>query len=162
MIQLEASRCTIGDNELPMTLQVGMLGTNGVLIAGDMRLSRKAQPGINAPWQFYDGPKILISPSGRIAVAVAHCMQTGKDIADAIFARMTHGDHPACEREIRDAALSVIRGRNVECLIAFQIRYQVSMCSDMGSVNPTTLSSHKGPGVARPLETRATPRFFGE
>ncbi len=119
MIPLKAGQCTIGNEELPMTLQVGMLGTNGVLIAGDTRLSRDPQPGIDAPWQFYNGPKILISESRRIAVSCAHCMQTGKEIAAGIFTGMTHGDHPACEQQIREIALSACRGRNVECFIAF-------------------------------------------
>jgi hypothetical protein len=96
-----------------------MLGTDGIVLAGDTRLSRTPRPGFNAPWQSYNGPKILVSPSGRIAVSCAHDMQTGKAIAEAIFAGMTHGDDPSCEQQIREIANSTVRGRGVECLIAF-------------------------------------------
>jgi hypothetical protein len=102
-----------------MTLQVGMLESDGVVLAGDTRLSRTPRPGVYAPWQSYNGPKVLISPSGRIAISCAHDMQTGKTFAEAIFAGMTHGDDHSCEQQIREIASSVVRGRGIECLIAF-------------------------------------------
>ena len=102
-----------------MTLQVGMLGDNGVVLAGDMRVHRDPLAGINAPWQNYQGPKIQISDSGRIAVSCAHDMQVGKEVARAIFANMTHGDHPSCEREIKDIGSAAAQGRNVECIVTF-------------------------------------------
>lgn len=102
-----------------MTLQVGMLGDNGVVLAGDTRVHRDPLAGINAPWQNYQGPKIQISDSGRIAVSCAHDMQVGKDIARAIFANMTHGDHSSTEREIKDIGSAAAQGRNVECIVTF-------------------------------------------
>jgi 20S proteasome alpha/beta subunit len=114
------SQCTImGDEELPMTMQVGMLGTDGVLLAGDTRICRKPLDGVQAPWQFYDGPKLMISQSGRIAVSCAQNMNAAKDVAQAIFREMSYGDHPECEEQVKKTALSAARGRNVECLIAF-------------------------------------------
>jgi hypothetical protein len=102
-----------------MTLQVGMLGTDGIVLAGDTRLSRIPRPGFNAPWQSYNGPKILLSPSGRIAVSCAHDMQTGKAVGEAIFAGMTRGDDPSSEQQIREIASSVAHGPGVECPVAF-------------------------------------------
>jgi hypothetical protein len=96
-----------------------MLGTDGIVLAGDMRVSRNPLTGVNAPWQNYQGPKIQISDNGRIAVSCAHDMQTGKDVARAIFANMTHGDHPSCEQEIKDIGSSAAQGRNVECIVVF-------------------------------------------
>jgi hypothetical protein len=102
-----------------MTLQVGMLGTNGVVLAGDMRVSRNPLAGVHAPRQTYQGPKIQISDNGRIAVSCARDMQAGKDVARAIFDNMTHGDHPSCEREIKDIGSAAAQGRNVECIVTF-------------------------------------------
>lgn len=102
-----------------MTIQVGMLGTDGIVLAGDTRVFRNPLTGVQAPWQHYQGPKIRISNSGRIAVSCAHDMQTAHDVADAVFAGMTHGDHPSCEREIKDIGSAAAHGRNIECIIAF-------------------------------------------
>ena len=102
-----------------MTMQVGMLGTDGVILAGDTRLNRSPPSGVQAPWMNYGGPKIRISDSGRVAVSCAHDMQTANDVADAIFANLTHGDHASCEREIKELGIAAARGRDVECIVAF-------------------------------------------
>jgi hypothetical protein len=102
-----------------MTIQLGMLGSDGVILAGDTRIHRNPLSGMDAPWHFYSGPKIKISDSERIAVTCARDMQTANDVADSIFANMTHGDHPDCQRQIREIAVSAARGRDVECLICF-------------------------------------------
>lgn len=119
MILLKASQCTIGSKEQPMTMQVGMLGTDGVILAGDTRINRKPLSGSHAPWMSYDGPKIRIGNSGRVAISCAHDMQTANDVADAIFANMTHGDHASCEREIKEFGTAAAQGRDVECIVVF-------------------------------------------
>jgi hypothetical protein len=83
-----------------MTLQIGMLGQDGVILAGDSRINAKPIPGADAPWMSYEGQKIHISKSGRVAVSCAHDLQSGCHVAEAIFAKMTRGDYPGCEREI--------------------------------------------------------------
>src|SRR5271157_1399575 len=102
-----------------MTMQVGMLGTDGIVLAGDTRVIRTPLNGIEAPWQYYGGPKIRISNSGRIAVSCARDMQTANAVADAIFSNMTHGDHPSCEQQIKEIAITAAHGRDIECLIVF-------------------------------------------
>jgi hypothetical protein len=102
-----------------MTMQVGMLGTDGVLLGGDTRLVRKPLSGIEGPWKGYDGPKIRISDSRRVAVSCAHDMQTANDVADAIFSKMTRGDELGTERQIKEIAIAAAQGRDIECLIAF-------------------------------------------
>lgn len=102
-----------------MTLQVGMLGTDGVILAGDTRINREPPQGIYAAWMSYDGPKIRISEDGRIAVSCAHDMQGASDFADAIFANMTRGDHASCEHEIKEFGAPALHGRNIECFVAF-------------------------------------------
>jgi len=102
-----------------MTMQVGMLGTNGVILAGDTRINRQPLRGFHASWMSYDGPKIRISDSGRVAISCAHDMQTANDVADAIFANMTHGDHASCEREIKEFGTAAAQGRDVECIVVF-------------------------------------------
>jgi len=102
-----------------MTLQVGMLGTDGVILAGDTRINRKPLSGFHAPWKSYDGPKIRISDCGRVAISCAREMQTANDVADLIFTNMTRGDHASCEREIKQFGTRAAQGRDVECIVAF-------------------------------------------
>jgi hypothetical protein len=102
-----------------MTMQVGMLGEDGVILAGDTRINRKPMPGFHAAWMSYDGPKIRISDSGRIAVSCAHDMQTANDVADAIFSGMAGGDYAGCEREIERLGTAAAQGRNIECIVVF-------------------------------------------
>jgi hypothetical protein len=102
-----------------MTLQIGMLGLDGVIIAGDTRVSVPTLASTDAPWISFDGQKIHISKSGRIAVSCAHDLQSGSRVAEAIFAQMTHGDHPGCEREIEELGAAAAQGRDIQCMVAF-------------------------------------------
>jgi hypothetical protein len=102
-----------------MTIQVGMVGIDGIVLAGDTRISRGPSRGVSASRMAYDGPKIRISDSGRIAVTCAHDMQTANNIADAIFANMIGGGHSTCEREIKEVCAARAQGRDVECIIVF-------------------------------------------
>jgi 20S proteasome alpha/beta subunit len=102
-----------------MTLQIGMMGQDGVILAGDSRINAKPIPGADAPWMSYEGQKIHISKSGRIAVSCAHDLQNGSHVAEAIFAKMTRGDYPGCEREIEQLGAATAQGRNVQCIVVF-------------------------------------------
>jgi hypothetical protein len=106
-----------------MTVQLGMVGSDGVLLAGDTRISRGPAKGIFASRVSYDGPKIRISNDGRISVTCAHNLQVANNVADSIFANMTQGGHPTCEQDIRDCCTSAAAGSNVECVIAFAAPY---------------------------------------
>ncbi len=37
-----------------MSLQIGMLGQDGVILAGDSRINAKPIPGADAPWMSYE------------------------------------------------------------------------------------------------------------
>jgi hypothetical protein len=102
-----------------MSLQIGMLGLDGVIIAGDTRVSVPTLASADAPWMSFDGQKIHISKSRRIAVSCAHDLQSGSRVAEAIFAQMTHGDHPGCEREIEELGAAAAQGRDIQCMVAF-------------------------------------------
>jgi hypothetical protein len=67
-----------------MTLQIGMLGQDGVILAGDSRINAKPIPGADAPWMSYEGQKIHISKSGRIAVSCPHDLQSGSHVASEL------------------------------------------------------------------------------
>jgi hypothetical protein len=102
-----------------MTLQIGMLGQDGVILTGDTRINAKPIPGADAPWMSYEGQKIHISDSGRIAISCAHDLQSGSQVAEAIFSKMTRGDYPGCEREIEELGAANAQGRNVQCIVVF-------------------------------------------
>ena len=102
-----------------MTLQIGMLGVDGVILAGDTRINVPMLPSADAPWMSYEGQKIHISKSGRVAVSCAHDLQSGSCVAEAIFAQMTYGDHPGCEREIEELGAAAAQGRDIQCMVAF-------------------------------------------
>jgi hypothetical protein len=103
----------------PMTLQIGMLGQDGVILAGDTRINTKPISGVDLPWMSYEGQKIHISKSGRIAVSCAVDLQSGSTFAEAIFSKMSRGDYPGCEREIEELGAATAQGRSFQCIVVF-------------------------------------------
>jgi hypothetical protein len=110
---------SLESGEPPMTLQIGMLGLDGVILAGDTRVNVPNLSNADAPWMSYEGQKIHISKSGRIAVSCAHDLQSGRRVAEAIFAKMSRGDHPSCECEIAEVGAAAAQGRDIQCMVAF-------------------------------------------
>ena len=98
-----------------MTLQVGLVGTDGVVIVGDTWQYVEPQ---NKSWYGYHASKLRVSDSRRIAVACARDMDTSTRIAEEIFLRLS-GDSRDRSREILDIGTRVANGHDSECLIAF-------------------------------------------
>jgi hypothetical protein len=98
-----------------MTLQIGMLATDGIVVVGDTW--QYVEPK-DVPWYGYHSSKIKIAENNRIAVACAHDMDASFAIAKAIFQRLSE------PKEARSDAILEIGGRlasgtDSECLIAF-------------------------------------------
>jgi hypothetical protein len=98
-----------------MTLQVGMVGIDGVVIVGDTW--RYVEPQ-HKSWSGYHASKLRVGDSSRIAVACARDMDTSTRIAEEIFLRLA-GDSSDRSREILDIGTRVASGHDSECLIAF-------------------------------------------
>jgi hypothetical protein len=75
IIPLTTSQCTIGE-ELPMTMQVGMVGTNGIVIAGDTHHSVSPMfANLMGVRHGYGSTKIRTDEAGRVAVTCAMDMR---------------------------------------------------------------------------------------
>lgn len=74
--------------ELPMTMQVGMVGTDGIVLAGDTRRTKPPKVSLERPWVAgrygENGTKITVSKESRIAVSSALCLDTAERIAGKI------------------------------------------------------------------------------
>ena len=92
MIPLRASQCSIGSEELPMTMQVGMVGADGIVLAGDTRRTRCPELSLERPWMGgrfgEDGTKMQVSGDRKVAVSSALCLDTAERIGAAIIARL--------------------------------------------------------------------------
>ncbi len=81
----------LGPEELPMTMQVGMVGVDGIVLAGDTLQwanpipdSGPSRLGIST-WMNQTKSKIKISEDRKIAVACAGAMEEAYPLADAII-----------------------------------------------------------------------------
>ena len=87
MLSLKASQCTIGDEELPMTFQVAMIGSDGLLVGSDRKcIYRSQEPNRPASFQFEAGDKFVSTIDGSTVCFFAGGPQA-KSIADAIISR---------------------------------------------------------------------------
>lgn len=106
-----------------MTMQVGMVANNGIVIASDTLSTR--EPSRNAPegtvWYGYNGPKIVISDSCKIAVTCARDMMLASALAEALLEGLTPEHWLNLAPRIRDIASANSARRHwgaVECLVA--------------------------------------------
>jgi hypothetical protein len=98
-----------------MTLQIGMVGNDGVVVVGDTW--QHVEPA-GKSWFGYHASKLRVSDSGRIAVACARDMDTSTLIAEEIFQKL--GDVSRNRRsEIFEIGTRLASGRDSECLVAF-------------------------------------------
>lgn len=116
MVPLNASHCTIGRGELPMTMQVGMVGAGGLVIAGD---TKQFVERSGRSWYSYSSSKIRVGAKGRMAIACARNMDISWKVAERIFEEL-----PSCrvdERAIRieSIGLETAKGFDSECIVAF-------------------------------------------
>ena len=81
----------VSDEEFPMTMQVGMVGTDGVLIASDTRVMNNITTGPSEqpylPRQTVDkSRKIIVNHKRGIAISLAKSMETAGRVAAAVIA----------------------------------------------------------------------------
>jgi len=98
-----------------MTLQIGMLGRDGLVVVGDTW--QFVEPK-NRPWYGFDAPKIRVAPNKRIGVAGAHNMDVFVAIADQIIRELSNPCENRTER-IESIGRQIAAGEDSECLVAF-------------------------------------------
>jgi hypothetical protein len=119
------------EEEIPMTMQVGMVGTNGVLIASDTKWVAQMSPSRN-PWH---STKFKVNYKCGVAIACAQSMETAFPFADEIIALSLENDNWRASpdftiiQRLADKVLhSTEKGRErAQCLVAFT-RPKVELC----------------------------------
>jgi len=108
--------------ELPMTMQVGMVGTDGIVLAGDTRHSISPIFAQGGARHGYGSSKIRISETGRIAVTCAMDMIGAHRFADAVFAATwSNNDWENREYRLRQIGREITNSLSpdFECLVVF-------------------------------------------
>src|SRR5580700_9478346 len=119
---------SVREEELPMTMQVGMVGADGVLIASDTQWTNTPRLEMNQLWLGargrYNAKKIIISHERGIAISSARSMETAGAVAHKILSDLkdeefTYPQFPI-EHIGEDVLASVIRQdrSDAQCLIA--------------------------------------------
>ena len=98
-----------------MTLQIGMLGRDGIVVVGDTW--QYVEPG-GRPWYGYHSSKIRVSADRRVAVAGAHDMDASFAIADEVISQLSV---PCDDRrvEILNIGNRLAENKDSQCLVAF-------------------------------------------
>src|SRR5271165_5885317 len=104
-----------GDGEPQVTLQVGMVGSDGFVIVGDMW---KHVPSSKRQWFGYIGTKLMISPSGKSLAAVARDVDVASDVVTEVFAQLESCSEGRIDR-IKEISLRVAQDRDIECFVIF-------------------------------------------
>lgn len=116
------------EEEMPMTMQVGMVGSDGILLAGDTRWTYTPKLRPNELWsgkRYTQGiEKIVINRNRGMAVTCARNMEVARSLANLVIAEIRDED---CAAPI--AALEAIGNKvlasceekrnDAQCLIAF-------------------------------------------
>lgn len=111
--------------ELPMTIQVGMVGTDGLLLVGDTRWTNEPTL-INRDWAAgrfgFNSTKLKISHERGMAVACARNMETATRIANEVLSNLRTEDfeYPILPIEAMGAKVLSTAGdrNNAQALIA--------------------------------------------
>jgi hypothetical protein len=99
-----------------MTLQLGMLGTDGFAIVGDTWKWFPAR--MERSWWGYSGAKMMLSTSGKSLGAVARNVDVAFEVVKEVFSQLE--GHPGPKHvQIDEIASLVGREHDLELLIAF-------------------------------------------
>jgi hypothetical protein len=106
-----------------MTLQVGMVAGDGILLASDVFSTREPskQASEGTVWYGYDSSKIMISDSRKVAVTCARDMMLASALAEALIEGLTPEYWPNPGSRIKAIASANSASRHwgpVECLVA--------------------------------------------
>jgi hypothetical protein len=111
----------VTEEEFSMTIQVGMVGTDGVVIASDTRWMNTPRYA-NMTRSTFNTTKILISSDGKIVVSFAKNMETSLHVAQKVISDLTEEDweHPIfpIEKVAAEVLLSAGERNDAHCLIA--------------------------------------------
>ncbi len=104
-----------------MTMQVGMVGKDGIVLAGDMTCTVSPLFAEDGARHDFSRHKIKISPSRRVAVTSAMEMEMADRIAEQIiFAAEADEMRPSDRRRrILNIGTSLATTQEVECIVAF-------------------------------------------
>jgi 20S proteasome alpha/beta subunit len=110
--------------EIPMTMQIAMLGSDGIVIASDTKYTRGPQPDNAAKRYGYGSSKIGISEDGRIAAACSMAMKYSAQSAVSVFTDLEKDIHSVdryCDytKKIEQSADQALEGQYVQCIFGF-------------------------------------------
>jgi hypothetical protein len=109
-----------------MTIQVGMVGSDGIVLAGDTRRTSWETLSFNRPWSGsrvgQDRSKIQVSENKKIAVSSALDLDTAERIAAAIVTRLDISDATLIQERIQAIANNVFNAHpkpdtGFQCLV---------------------------------------------
>lgn len=107
-----------------MTMQVGMVGTDGIVLASDTLWTQTPVVPGRGVRHGYNAHKIRIFEKRGIAVSSARDMETANFVGDSIIAKLDDNypaDRAILIQEIGNECLAKAGDRNeAQCLIAFQ------------------------------------------
>lgn len=104
-----------------MTFQVGMLGSDGIVLAGDTLWSVSPFLSGYLVRNTYGSGKIRVSDNKRIAIACAGHMGTANAVADALIAALENQKSEYLEGTIRNIgsdAIAKVPAADCQCIIA--------------------------------------------
>lgn len=112
----------IGDDDLPVTMQIGMIGKDGIVLASDTKWSttwiRSERARIQELRDEYGSSKILIAPGGRLAVSCADDMIVAFDVAKAILSAWNpEADDSECSA-LKEIVKPFCSHRAFQCIVA--------------------------------------------
>jgi hypothetical protein len=146
----------LSPEELPMTIQVGMTGSDGIVLAGDTFRTQWAEPGFDRPWNSsrygLNGTKIQISDKRKIAVSSALDLDTAERIAAAILARLDISNGALIKERIEAIANEIF---DAHPKISFQNLVAISLTP---SPKLFSVSSMKVEGISKAV-CREWPRL---
>jgi hypothetical protein len=107
-----------------MTMQVGMVGTDGIVLASDTLWTQSPMSGSEGARHSYSSHKIRIFKERGVAISSARDMETANFVADRIAADPRLDEYPADRKflieEIGNECLEKVGDRNeAQCLILF-------------------------------------------
>ncbi|MDR3575073.1 MAG: hypothetical protein P4L50_14530 [Anaerolineaceae bacterium] len=102
-----------------MTMQVGMIGTDGIILASDIQAQRRMIRCGLGTWHTSDAYKIKISTSKKIVASCAMDMCESERIASELLTTLDGVDIYSRERKIIEIARTIPNKLAVECFVAF-------------------------------------------
>lgn len=98
-----------------MTLQIGMVGSDGFAIVGD---TWKHVPSQGRSWFGYSGPKMILSTSGKSLGAIARTVEISLEAVKEVFAHLEGYSGDKVEK-IAEIATRIVGDHDAEFFVVF-------------------------------------------